>query len=111
MLPPFVSQFDCCLLVHNERLHELMRRARARDVDAYGEHTAGAALQLHDVLRGCRNLRCFFVGPLGPKRGALVEARVGKGRWIYIGLVLWRELPAGVPGAYQLLANLISLRP
>jgi hypothetical protein len=45
----------------------------------------------------------------GPKRGALVEARVGTGRWVYIGLVLWRELPAGVPGAYQLLANLLSL--
>jgi LmbE family N-acetylglucosaminyl deacetylase len=45
----------------------------------------------------------------GPKRGMLVDAKVGKGRWIYIGLVLWRELPAGVPGAYQMLANLISL--
>ncbi|MCC7010197.1 MAG: PIG-L family deacetylase [Acidobacteria bacterium] len=45
----------------------------------------------------------------GPKRGALVEARAGKGRWIYVGLGLWRELPAGVPGAYQLLANLLSL--
>jgi LmbE family N-acetylglucosaminyl deacetylase len=45
----------------------------------------------------------------GPKRGALVEARLGQGRWLYIGLVLWRELPAGVPGAYQLLANLLSL--
>ena len=45
----------------------------------------------------------------GPKRGILVDAKVGKGRWVYIGLVLWRELPAGVPGAYQLLANLISL--
>jgi hypothetical protein len=45
----------------------------------------------------------------GPKRGALVEATVGRGRWIYIGLGLWRQLPAGVPGAYQLLANLLSL--
>ena len=45
----------------------------------------------------------------GPKRGALVEAKVGKGRWIYIGLGLWRELPAGVPGAYRLMANLLSL--
>ena len=45
----------------------------------------------------------------GPKRGALVEARVGKGRWIYVGLGLWRQLPAGTEGAYQLLANLISL--
>jgi LmbE family N-acetylglucosaminyl deacetylase len=45
----------------------------------------------------------------GEKQGALVEATYGKGHWIYVGLGLWRELPAGVPGAYQLLANLISL--
>jgi LmbE family N-acetylglucosaminyl deacetylase len=45
----------------------------------------------------------------GPKRGALVEAVVGRGRWIYLGLGLWRQLPAGTPGAYQLLANLLSL--
>jgi LmbE family N-acetylglucosaminyl deacetylase len=45
----------------------------------------------------------------GPKRGALVEARVGKGRWLYLGIGLWRQLPAGTEGAYQLLANLLSL--
>ena len=45
----------------------------------------------------------------GVKRGALVEARRGHGRWIYIGLGLWRQLPAGTVGAYQLLANLLSL--
>lgn len=45
----------------------------------------------------------------GPKRGALVETTYGKGRWIYVGLALWRQLPAGTDGAYQLLANLISL--
>jgi hypothetical protein len=45
----------------------------------------------------------------GEKRGALVAASWGKGRWIYVGLGLWRELPAGVDGAYQLIANLISL--
>ena len=43
------------------------------------------------------------------KLGALVEARYGKGRWIYVGLGLWRQLPAGVPGSYRLLANLVSL--
>ena len=43
------------------------------------------------------------------KTGVLVEARVGKGRWIYTGLGLWRQLPAGVDGAYRLLANLLSL--
>ena len=45
----------------------------------------------------------------GPKRGALVEAKVGKGRWIYVGLNLWRQLPAGTDGAYALMANLLSL--
>lgn len=45
----------------------------------------------------------------GPKTGALVEATYGKGRWIYIGLGLWRQLPAGTEGAYKLIANLISL--
>jgi hypothetical protein len=45
----------------------------------------------------------------GPKRGALVEGVYGKGRWIYIALGLWREVPAGVDGAYPILANLISL--
>ncbi|HTI38828.1 MAG TPA: PIG-L family deacetylase [Vicinamibacterales bacterium] len=45
----------------------------------------------------------------GTKLGALVEAKYGKGRWIYIGLGLWRQLPAGTDGAYQLLANMISL--
>ena len=45
----------------------------------------------------------------GAKRGALVEARYGEGRWVYVGLGLWRQLPAGTSGAYQLLANLISL--
>jgi LmbE family N-acetylglucosaminyl deacetylase len=45
----------------------------------------------------------------GEKLGSLVEARVGKGRWIYLGLGLWRQLPAGTTGAYELLANLLSL--
>jgi hypothetical protein len=45
----------------------------------------------------------------GAKTGALVEAQYGKGRWIYIGLGLWRQLPAGTDGAYRLMANLLSL--
>jgi LmbE family N-acetylglucosaminyl deacetylase len=46
----------------------------------------------------------------GDKTGALVSAEYGRGRWVYVGLGLWRELPAGVPGAYQLLANLLSYK-
>ena len=41
--------------------------------------------------------------------GALVTAKYGKGYFTYTGLVFFRELPAGVPGAYRLLANIIAL--
>jgi hypothetical protein len=44
----------------------------------------------------------------GEKKGILVDAPVGKGTWTYVGLGLWRQLPAGTPGAYRLLANLLS---
>jgi hypothetical protein len=47
----------------------------------------------------------------GEKRGLLVDARVGAGSWTYVGLVLFRQLPAGVPGAFRLLANLVSRGP
>ena len=50
-----------------------------------------------------------FAYNAGAKTGALVEAKVGRGRWMYIGLGLWRQLPAGTEGAYKLLANLLSL--
>ncbi|MGZ3853347.1 MAG: PIG-L family deacetylase [Flavisolibacter sp.] len=44
-----------------------------------------------------------------PDDGALVIAKYGKGYFTYTGLVFFRELPAGVPGAYRLLANIIDL--
>ncbi|MBC7653431.1 MAG: PIG-L family deacetylase [Oligoflexus sp.] len=40
--------------------------------------------------------------------GALLIANYGKGKFVYTGLVFFRELPAGVPGAYKLFMNLIS---
>ena len=44
-----------------------------------------------------------------PKRGSLVVARYGKGTYVYTGLGFFRQLPAGVPGAFRLWANLLSL--
>ena len=41
--------------------------------------------------------------------GSLITTKYGKGNFVYTGLVFFRELPAGVPGAYRLLANLIAL--
>jgi hypothetical protein len=42
-------------------------------------------------------------------RGSLLVARHGEGWFVYTGLSLFRQLPVGVPGAYRLLANLVSL--
>ncbi len=47
--------------------------------------------------------------PGGPEqKGSLLAARVGKGRYVYTGLAFFRQLPAGVPGAYRLFANLLA---
>lgn len=43
-----------------------------------------------------------------PQRGLWVTARVGAGQWSYVALALHRQLPYGVPGAYRILANLLS---
>ena len=75
---------------------------------------------------GCRSAGLYFLGEKDSRYRDLVQlddpfpynrarsgrarrGAYGKGRWVYVGLGLWRELPAGVDGAYQLLANLISL--
>jgi hypothetical protein len=44
-----------------------------------------------------------------PHRGGLLVAKHGKGYFVYTGLVFFRQLPEGVPGAYRLFANLVSL--
>lgn len=42
-------------------------------------------------------------------KGSLLVAPYGKGNYIYTGLSFFRELPAGVPGAYKLFSNLLSI--
>lgn len=42
-------------------------------------------------------------------KGSLLVSKYGKGYYIYTGLSFFRELPAGVPGAYRLFANLLSI--
>jgi hypothetical protein len=44
-----------------------------------------------------------------PLTSGLLVARYGRGVFVYTGLSFFRELPAGVPGAYRLFANLVSL--
>lgn len=45
-----------------------------------------------------------------PKDGGLLVAQYGKGYYVYTGLAFFRQLPAGVPGAFRLFANLLSLK-
>lgn len=54
--------------------------------------------------------RIFSMKDPGEKEddGSLIIANYGKGKFVYTGLVFFRELPAGVPGAFRLLANLIA---
>ena len=44
-----------------------------------------------------------------PKNGSLLVAKYGQGNFIYTGLSFFRELPAGVSGAYKLFANMLSI--
>lgn len=44
-----------------------------------------------------------------PTKGVLLVAKFGKGHYIYTGLSFFRQLPAGVPGAYRLFANMVSI--
>jgi LmbE family N-acetylglucosaminyl deacetylase len=43
------------------------------------------------------------------QKGGLLYARYGKGAYIYLAYALYRQLPEGIPGAYRLFANLLSL--
>lgn len=44
-----------------------------------------------------------------PMEGSLLVANYGNGYYVYTGLSFFRELPEGVPGAYKLFANIVSL--
>ena len=44
-----------------------------------------------------------------PQKGGLVYVQYGRGVYVYVAFALYRQLPAGVPGAYRLFANLLSL--
>lgn len=46
-----------------------------------------------------------------PKKGMLLIAHYGQGAFIYTGLSFFRQLPAGIPGAYRLFANMLAYQP
>jgi hypothetical protein len=54
-------------------------------------------------------LECHDRGQ-APQRGGMLQAQYGKGTFTYAGYAFYRQLPAGVPGAYRLFVNLIAQR-
>jgi hypothetical protein len=44
-----------------------------------------------------------------PREGGLLIAPLGRGTYVYSGIAFFRQLPAGVPGAFRLFANLLAL--
>lgn len=48
--------------------------------------------------------------PVSELKGGLLVAPLGRGTYVYTGLSFFRQLPAGVPGAYRLFVNLLGLR-
>jgi hypothetical protein len=65
-------------------------------MEKYDEHHYQALVETHDPDQK-------------PQKGGLLVARYGKGIYVYNAFALYRQLPAGVPGAYRILANLVSL--
>jgi hypothetical protein len=47
---------------------------------------------------------------MDPLMGGWVVAPLGRGAYVYTGLALFRQWPRGVPGAFRILANLVSLQ-
>jgi len=82
-------------------------RITAKDFDGWVEERGHGFMESWDPQ---------YVAPLethdpgqDPQKGGLLVAKTGKGAYVYVALALYRELPEGVPGAYRLFANLLSM--
>jgi hypothetical protein len=82
-------------------------RITAKDFDGWVEERGSKFLQSWDSHYEPL-LETHDVGQ-EPQKGGLVYARYGKGVYIYNAYAFYRQLPEGVPGAYRLFANMISL--
>ena len=104
---------ETALVATNEPDHPLLRQPnRITQADWHG-WIQERGLYFLDVRADAPYLDLLTIADSFPynsgiKGGALVEAEVGDGKWIYVGLGLWRQVPAGVPGSVRILANLLA---
>ena len=82
-------------------------RIEARDFDGWIEQRGSKFWATWDE-RYVPLLECHDTGQ-APQRGGMLVAKYGRGHYIYSAYSWYRQLPAGVPGAFRLYANLISL--
>jgi LmbE family N-acetylglucosaminyl deacetylase len=97
------------LLVPGHPVFRTPNAIGARDFDGWVQERAIQLLDARDPrYRELLSAADPFPKNPGEQKGLLVEAPVGRGSWTYVGLVLFRQVAAGTPGAYRLLANLVS---
>jgi LmbE family N-acetylglucosaminyl deacetylase len=95
-----------CLMPENPVL-SWPNRITARDFDGWVEERGHGFMETWDPQYQAV-LETHDPGQ-DPQKGGLLVAKTGKGVYVYVSLALYRELPEGVPGAYRLFANLLSL--
>jgi hypothetical protein len=95
------------LLMPESPVLSLPNRITERDFDSWVEERGHSFMETWDPQ---------YKAPLefhdpgqDPQKGGLLVAKTGKGAYVYVALALYRQLPEGVPGAYRLFANLLSL--
>jgi LmbE family N-acetylglucosaminyl deacetylase len=95
------------LLLPNHALLNFPNKITAKDFDGWIQERGLYFAQEWDSTHYDALLVGHDTGE-APLKGSLLYAKYGKGHYIYTGLSFFRELPAGVSGAYRLFANLIS---
>jgi LmbE family N-acetylglucosaminyl deacetylase len=95
------------LLAPNNPLLNWPNRITAKDFDDWVEERGHGFMKSWDPQYAAL-LETHDPGQ-DPQKGGLLLARTGKGSYVYVALALYRQLPEGVPGAYRLFANLLSL--
>ena len=90
------------------RVHDA-QQDRRRPTSRAGCRSAGSISRASGTRRTSTPLLSASDVGEAPLKGGLLVAHYGKGIFVYTGLSFFRQLPAGVPGAYRLFANLVSL--
>ncbi|MBV8673819.1 MAG: PIG-L family deacetylase [Acidobacteriaceae bacterium] len=106
-LPERVVDETAPVTIMSNPVFDWPNRITSRDFDGWIEERGHSFLESWDSR---------YVAPTethdpgqDPQRGGLLIAHYGKGTYIYVAFALYRQFPEAVPGAYRILANLISL--